>query len=391
MQDMTSAIDRVLEEPVTSGALPGVVGLAANDEGFFYQGAFGRRRVEVADPMTLDTVFRIASMTKAITATAAMQLVEAGRIRLEQPMAEIAPEIGQVQVLEGFDANGQPRLRAPKRPVTLRHLLTHTSGYSYDIFNADLGRYIEAAGLPSVLTRKLVSLRAPLVFDPGERWEYGIGIDWVGRIVEIVSGRDLEAYFQEYIFRPLGMNDSSFHLNASMEKRLVGTHARQPDGKVAPTTFEFPEGGEFLMGGGGLYSTAPDYLAYTRMMLNRGELNGVRVLKPETVALMGQNHIGAIEVPMLKSANPALAREVDFFPGMVKKWGLSFLINTEEAPTGRAAGTLAWAGIHNTFFWIDPTKRVAAVLMMQLLPANDEAVLTTLAGFEQAIYQGLKR
>jgi methyl acetate hydrolase len=388
---MKQAIDRVLEEPVASGTLPGVVGLAANDEGIFYQGAFGRRRVDAPDPMTLDTVFRIASMTKAITATAAMQLVEAGRIGLEQPMGEIAPEIAQVQVLEGFDPNGQPKLRGPKRPVTLRHLLTHTSGYSYDILNADIGRYIEAAGLPSVLTCKNASLRAPLVFDPGEAWEYGIGIDWVGKIVEAVSGRDLEVYFQEFIFGPLGMKDSTFRPTAEMQRRLVGTHARQPDGKVAPITFEFPQDAEFLMGGGGLFSTAPDYLTYTRMILNGGELNGVRVLKPETAALMGQNHIGAIEVPMLKSANPALAREVDFFPGMVKKWGLSFLINTEDAPTGRAANSLAWAGIHNTFFWIDPKKQVAAVLMMQLLPANDEAVLTTLGGFEQAIYKGLER
>lgn len=388
---MKQAIDRVLKEPVASGMLPGVVGLAANDKGIFYQGAFGRRRVDAPDPMTLDAVFRIASMTKAITATAAMQLVEAGRIGLEQPMGEIAPEIAQVQVLEGLDTNGQPKLRAPKRPVTLRHLLTHTSGYSYDIFNADVGRYFEVTGLPSVLTCKNASLHAPLIFDPGERWEYGIGIDWAGKIVEAVSGRDLEAYFQENIFGPLGMKDSTFRPSEALQKRMVGTHARQPDGKVVPIAFEVPPDPEFLMGGGGLHSTGPDYLAYTRMMLNRGELNGVRVLKPETVAMMGQNHIGTVEVPMFKSANPALARDFDFFPGMVKKWGLSFIINTEEAPTGRAAGSLAWAGVHNTFFWIDPTKRVAAVLMMQMLPANDEVVLTTLARFEQAIYQGLKQ
>lgn len=388
---MKQAIDRVLKEPVASGTLPGVVGLAANDKGIFYQGAFGRRRVDAPDPMTLDAVFRIASMTKAITATAAMQLVEAGRIGLEQPMGEIAPEIAQVQVLEGFDTNGQPKLRASKRPVTLRHLLTHTSGYSYDIFNADVGRYFEVTGLPSVLTCKNASLRAPLVFDPGDAWEYGISIDWVGKIVEAVSGRDLEAYFQENIFGPLGMNDSTFRPSSALQQRMVGTHARQPDGKVVPIPFEIPQDAEFLMGGGGLFSTAPDYLAYTRMILNGGELGGVRVLKPETVALMGQNHIGAIEVPVLKSANPALALEVDFFPGMVKKWGLSFLINTEEAPTGRAAGSLAWAGVHNTFFWIDPTKRVAAVLMIQLLPGGDQTVLTTLGGFEQAIYEGLSQ
>src|SRR3954451_7463772 len=187
---MSAAIDRVLTDPVQSGRLPGVVGLVANDSGILYQGAFGRRAVDKPDPMTLDSVFRIASMTKAITATAAMQLVEAGRIGLEQPIADLLPFTRDVQVLEGFDDSGKPRLRAPKQAVTVRHLLTHTSGYGYDIFNADLGRYIQVAGLPSILSCRNDSLKVPLLFDPGTRWEYGIGIDLAGRIVETVSGQD---------------------------------------------------------------------------------------------------------------------------------------------------------------------------------------------------------
>jgi methyl acetate hydrolase len=383
---MSAAIDKVLKKPIESGAIPGVVGLAANDRGVFYEGAFGRRAVDKADAMTIDSVFRIASMTKAVTGAAAMQLVEQGRTGLEQPMGEILPVIRDVKVLEGFDAAGAPKLRAPKGPVTLRHLLTHTSGYGYDIFNADLGRYIEVAKLPSVVTCMNDALRVPLVFDPGTSWEYGIGIDLVGKVVEAISGQDLETYCQKQILGPLGMRDTSFRPRDDMTRRLVATHARGPDGKPAPITFEFPQHAEFLMGGGGLFSTARDYLAFTRMLLAGGALDGARVLKPGTVTLMGQNAIGAIEVPILRSTNPAMAREVEFFPGQVKKWGLTFLLNTEDVAGGRGAYSLAWAGVHNTFFWVDPKRRVTAVLMMQILPANDEHVLETLMAFEQAVY-----
>ncbi len=383
---MNAAINRVLTDPVESGKLPGVVGMVANDSGIVYQGAFGHRAVNRPEPMSLDTVFRIASMTKAITATAAMQLVEAGRIGLEQPIGELLPFTRDVQVLEGFDNAGKPRLRAPVRAVTVHHLLTHTSGYGYDIFNADLGRYVEAAGLPSIVTCRYDSLKVPLLFDPGVRWEYGIGIDLIGRIVETVSGQDLEAYFQQHIFGPLGMTNSSFRPGEAMQARMVGTHARGSDGKAVPVSFEFPQNAEFLMGGGGLYSTAADYLAFCRMLLAGGTLGGRQVLKPETMKLMGENHIGALDVPKLRSDNPQMALEVEFFPGITKKWGLSFLINMGDVPGGRAAGSLAWAGVHNTFFWIDPGSRLTAVLMMQLLPANDPAVLETLLSFEASVY-----
>ena len=386
----SSGIDAVLRKPIDAGLIPGVVALAANQDGIFYQGAFGRRAVDKPAAMTADSVFRIASMTKAITATAAMQLVEQGRIGLDQPMREVLPIIGEVKVLDGFDDRGIPRLREPKRPVTLRHLLTHTSGYSYDIFNPDLGRYVEFASLPSIMTCKNDSLRVPLLFDPGTRWEYGIGIDLAGRIVEEVSGQILETYMRGHILDPLGMNDPSFFLPDKLSQRLVGTHARGADGKPVPITLEFPHDGDFLMGGGGLFSTAADYLSFTRMLLFGGALNGARVLKPETVALMSRTAIGDLEVPVFCSANPAFALDIDFFPGQIKRWGLSFLINTQDVEGMRAAGSLAWAGVHNTFFWIDLARRVTAVLMMQIIPANDPHVLETLFAFEQAVYAALR-
>jgi CubicO group peptidase (beta-lactamase class C family) len=315
-----------------------------------------------------------------------MQLVEGGRIGLDQPMGDVLQLVKNVKVLEGFDAGGAPRLRDPRGPVTLRHLMTHTSGYGYDIFNADLARYIEVVGIPSIMSRKNGSLRVPLLFDPGAGWEYGIGIDLAGKVVETVTGQTLEAYFRQHIFEPLGMRDTSFLLSDDMGRRLVGTHIRGADGKPTPISFESTRDGDFYPGGAGLFSTAPDYLAFTRMLLAGGALDGVRVLKQETVKLMACNAIGDLDVPMVRSNNPALALEVETFPGQVKKWGLTFLINTKDVEGFRAAGSLTWGGIHNTYFWIDLKRRITAVAMMQILPIGDPHVLETMIAFEQALY-----
>jgi methyl acetate hydrolase len=383
------AIDKVLRKPIEAGLLPGVVALAADDKGVVYEGAFGRRALDMPEPMTLDSVFRIASMTKAITGTAAMQLVEKGQIGLEQPMGDVLPVIKNVKVLEGFDANGTPRLRDPKTPITLRHLLTHTSGYGYDIFNPDLARYIEVAGVPSILSRKNDALRLPLLFDPGSGWEYGMGIDLVGKVIEQVTGHDLESYFRRHILDPLGMHDTSFLLRNDMARRLVGTHMRGPDDKPIAISIEPLEEPEFHTGGAGLFSTAPDYLIFTRMLLAGGTLNGVEVLKPQTVELMAHNAIGDLNVSMVRSNNPALALEVEPFPGQVKKWGLTFLINTEDVEGFRSGGSLTWGGVHNTYFWIDLKKRITAVALMQILPIGDPHVQETMIAFERSLYAAI--
>jgi methyl acetate hydrolase len=379
-------IDTIFKKPIEAGLIPGVVALAADDRGVLYQGAFGRRAADKTEPMTLDSVFRIASMTKAVTGTGAMQLVERGRIGLEQPMGDVLPLVKDVKVLEGFDADGTPRLRDPKSPVTLRHLLTHTSGYGYDIFNADLARYIELTGLPSILTRKNDALRVPLLFDPGSSWQYGVGVDLVGKVIEAISGQDLEGYFRQHILDPLGMHDTSFLLRHDMAQRLVGTHVRGPDGKPIAVNLEPADDGEFHTGGAGLFSTAPDYLTFTRMLLAGGTLDGVEVLKPETVKLMTRNAIGDLDVPMVRSNNPALALEVETFPGQVKKWGLTFLINTADVEGFRSGGSLTWGGVHNTYYWIDLKKRITAVALMQILPIGDPHVQQTMIGFERALY-----
>ncbi len=383
------SIDTILSRAVESKAMPGVVAVAATDKGVLYEGAFGTREVGKDAPMTLDTVVWIASMTKAITATAAMQLVENGKLGLERPASEVVPELAAAKVLEGFDAAGKPRLRAPKRPITLRHLLTHTAGFGYEIWDPAIAQYQTATGTPGITTCTNAALTTPLMFDPGDRWEYGINIDWVGKIVEAMSGQKLDRYFQEHIFGPLGMKDTSFKISSSQRARLATVHQRGEGGALAPIEFGLPEDPEFLMGGGGLYGTAGDYLTFARMIMQDGSLKGVQVLRPETVALMSQNHIGPIEVGVFKTAMPALSHDIELFPGMSKKWGLSFLINTQPAPTGRSAGSLAWAGLANTYFWIDRAKRVCGVFLSQLLPFYDPAAIDMFGKFETEVYRAL--
>jgi CubicO group peptidase (beta-lactamase class C family) len=385
---VASGVDRLLEHAVEADEVAGVVALAADDGGVIYQGAFGKRALGGEADMTLDSVVWIASMTKAITSLAAMQLVEQGRVTLDEPLAQRLPELADIQVLEGFDAAGAARLRAPRRAITLRHLLTHTSGFTYDIWNTDMRRYQQHTGIPGIGECKRITLGLPLVFDPGERWEYGISIDWVGQAVERLSGQPLERYFEEHIFQPLGMQDTRFILTAAQRDRLATMHVREPDGSLNVTSFEMEQHPEFFMGGGGLYSTGPDYLRFVRMILGDGELDGARVLKPETFAEINRNQIGDLSVGQLTTAIPGSSNNAEFFPGLSKKWGLAYMINTEDAPVGRAAGSLAWAGLANTYYWIDPTRRVAGVILTQILPFADPTVLHLFEDFERAIYAG---
>ncbi len=384
-----SQADRVLREAAEAEAVPGVVAMAATRDGPVYQGAFGKRALPAGAAMTADTLFWIASMTKAITSTAAMQLVERGKLALDSPVGDVLPELAAAKVLEGFDAGGEPKLRPARRPITLRHLLTHTAGFAYDIWSPDLIRYQEKKGIPGVISCQNVALTTPLLFDPGQKWNYGINIDWVGKAVEKVSGQNLEVYFRDHIFGPLGMRDTGFKLDAARRARLSGMHARQPDGSLQEMPFELPQEPEFHMGGGGLYGTAGDYLKFAQVFLHEGRFNGAQVLKSETVRSMSQNHIGDLHVRLLETAMPPYSNDAEFFPGMVKKWGLGFMINTESVPGGRGAGSLTWAGLGNTYFWIDPDEGVAGVILTQLIPFADPKVLAVFEQFETAVYAAL--
>jgi len=387
-------LDALFQDAAKREAIPGVVAVAASDSEIIYKGAFGKRDLGKPDAMTLDSVFWIASMTKAVTTAGAMQLVEAGKLQLDEPIGRLIPELASLRVLDGFDESGAPKLRPAKNQITLRQLMTHTSGFCYDMWNADMSRYYEAANLPRIISCEKRALSAPLASEPGTRWEYSISIDFVGQAIEAASGKRLDAYLRDHIFAPLNMKDTSFKLSDDQRKRLVGMHARQPDGSLVQMPFEMPQEPEFHMGGGGLYSTAHDYIRFVRMILNKGTLDGNRVLKPETVATMAQNHIGELNMTKMHAAIPQVTNDVDLYPEQDKKWGLSFMINTQRTAEGRSAGSLAWAGLANTYYWIDPTRNVGGVILTQLFPFADNKVLELFGGFERAIYDrldGIKR
>jgi CubicO group peptidase (beta-lactamase class C family) len=380
-------LDTVLRDAVERGDVPGVIGAVTNRDETIYGGAFGERRLGSGVPMTFDTVTYLASMTKPITATAAMQLVEQGKLELDAPISKWVPRAAELQVLDGWDDNGEPRLRPPRREVTLRHLMTHTSGFAYDLWDADLAQYMKQKGVPPLDSGEEAAFYPPLMFDPGERWEYGISIDWIGKLVEVVSGDSLGTYMQENIFAPLGMSSTGYRISPDMEERRASTHQRAPDGSLTPTDWVRQQEPLLESGGGGLYSTADDYLRFVRMILSRGTANGAQVLQPETVDLMAQNAMGDVRVTMLKTQNPARSLDAEFFPGLPKSWGLSFMINEETAPTGRPAGSLAWAGIQNTFFWIDPKTGIGGLYLTQILPFVDEKALAVFYDFETTVYE----
>ncbi|KRR00728.1 serine hydrolase domain-containing protein [Bradyrhizobium valentinum] len=382
-------IDQILRQKCEAMEIPGVVAMAATGSDVIYQGAFGKRDLSKDDPMTADSVFWIASMTKAITTAAGMQLVEQGKLSLDEPIGTVLPDLANPQVLEGFDESGEPKMRPARSPITLRQLMTHTAGFAYNMWNGACAQYLEKTGTPAITTCLNAALTTPIMSDPGTRWEYGTNIDFVGKAIEAVSGVRLDAYLRDNMLAPLGMNDTCFKITDSMRQRLVGMHARTEDGSLAPIPFELEQNPEFHMGGGGLYGTAGDYIKFTQMILNQGRGNGNQVLKPETVALMSQNHIGDLTMGKMVTVAPIYTNDVDLFPDIVKKWGLSFLINTTKTAEGRSAGSLAWAGLANTYFWIDPTRDVAGVILMQLLPFADAKCLEAFAGFECGVYAGL--
>ncbi len=388
---MEERIDRILDDLVNSGeAPPGAVAIAINETGPIYQGVAGTQGMGRPEPMTLDTLFWYASMSKALVSVGAMQLVEQGRIKLDEPVGPLLPDLAAPQVLVGFNDDGTAKLRPATRPITARHLLTHTSGLGYNWANGEILRYLEKYDLPDLIFCLKRSLHQPLLADPGERWEYGISIDWVGQLIEAVTGQTLRDYMRENVLGPLGMVDTDFIQTDDQRRRRATVHQKLPDGTIKPIAHEVAQEPEFFMAGGGLCGTALEYAAFMQMMLANGKSkDGQQVLRPETVALMGRNSIGDIPAGDLKTVMPNLARDTNFFPGQRQGWGLSFLINLERSPEGRNPGSLSWAGLANSYFWIDPTARVAGVIMTQMLPFGDPAVLAAYKAFERVIYDNV--
>ncbi|WP_375778054.1 serine hydrolase domain-containing protein [Bradyrhizobium sp. ma5] len=386
-----AAADAILDGVVTSNPrVPGVVAMVTDRHRNIYEGAAGKRRLDQTADMTTDSVFAIFSTTKAITGTAVLQLVEEGKLDLDAPAKTYAPDLGKLQVIEGFDDNGEPRLRAPKRDITTRMLMVHSAGLGYDFINHTYNRLAQEKGQPSVITASKASLMTPLLFDPGERWEYGTNLDWCGQIVESIAGRRLGEVFKTRIFEPLGIQDTAFELTDAMRRRLAGIHARNADGSLTPMDFELPANPEIHMGGHGLYGTIGDYMRFIRMWLNDGAGEHGRVLKAETVRMAEKNHLGNNKVTAITGVITSLANDAEFFPGQSKSWALSFMINDEQAPTGRPAGALGWAGLANLFYWIDRQNGFGGFWATQILPFGDPTSFVGYINFETSFYEALK-
>jgi methyl acetate hydrolase len=380
-------IDKALQAAVSAHEIPGIVAMATNEQSLLYEGAIGSRGAGSDAPMTSDTVFRIASMVKLLTSVAAMQLVERGRLKLDEPAGNVDPMLSSPRILAGFDGKGTPQLREAHENLTLRNLLTHTSGFSYPLWDANVLRYIQFAR-----GKKDKDLpRMPLMFEPGAKWAYGGSIDRVSRMIEIASGQGIDRYFRDNITGPLGMNDTGFTITEKQRARQARLYRRGGDGRLVAQPFEKLETPSFFSGGGGIYSSAPDYLRLLQALLNGGSLDGAKILKAETVAMMAVNQIGNLQAGVMKTTNPALSNDVDFFPGARLRWGLGHMINADPVPGGRKAGSLTWAGLYNTYYWIDPATRVAGVVMMQILPFADRQALKVYREFEHGVCGAVRR
>lgn len=385
---IAEAVDAVVQR--VGKDVPGVVAGVIDRENTLYLGAAGSRDLGTGAPMTTDTVMAIFSTTKAITGTTALQLVEEGELDLDAPAKQYVPALGEVQVLDGFDDDGQPVLRAPKSDITTKQLLLHTAGFGYDFFNAQYDRMATEHGQPSIVSASRRALQTPLLFDPGTQWEYGSNIDWAGQVVEAIAGKRLGEVMQERVFGPLGMTDSAFALTDATRARMATMHQRGEDGTLTPTDFALPEP-EVDMGGHGLLSTVPDYLRFLRMWLNDGASEtGEQVLRPETVRMAEVNHLGDLKIKGLPGVIPTLSNDAEFFPGMPKSWSYTFMVNDEDAPTGRPAGSIAWAGLANLYYWIDRRTGVAGYWGTQILPFVDAASVGGYLEMETAVYDALR-
>lgn len=386
-QQLQQILDPILDQVVNSShPVAGVVAGVTNRDETLYLNHAGERDISTHTAMTDDSVFAIFSTTKAITATVALQQYEKGLLDLDAPAKEYIPEIGQLQVLHGFDPQGKPILQAPKIDVTTRMLLLHTAGMGYDFFNPEYQKLTSEHGYPSVITSSKASLKTPLLFEPGTQWEYGSNIDWAGLVTEKIGGKRLGQLMQEQIFNPLEMNDTAFTLTPSMLERRASMHHRQPDGSlIADSDFLLPQEPEVHMGGHGLYSTVSDYLKFIRLWLNRGEVNGHRLLQESTLELALNNGLADIAMKNLPGSIPSLSNDVNIYPEAEKGWTLGFMVNEQVTDSGRPAGTIGWCGLANLYYWIDIKNNIGGYWATQTLPFVDPTAYNGFLAFEKAV------
>ncbi len=385
----TSSVEEVLEAAVAHATVPGAVAVVTGPDGATDLVAAGKLRIDGDVPVSTATMFRLMSMTKAFASIAALQLIERGRLELEQEVASVIPAFGELKVLEGFDGE-TPRLREPQRQATIGHLLTHTAGHGYAFCNSDLLRYHEVSGVPDPFSGLRAGLNMPLIADPGTQWNYGINTDWLGQVIEAVSGQDLAAYLAEHVFGPLGMSDTTFAPTDEQRARLMTIHSRTAEGGLAALEIDAPVAEpEFWPAGHGAYGTAGDYARFMAAMLADGELDGVRILQPETVRMAFADHLHGIPLPeLMVSAMPELSNDVPAAP-FTQGWGLGFHLFTEDLPDMRRSGSGDWAGLCNCYYWIDRASGVGAAFLTQVLPFFDQQVVEATLAVEHAVYAGI--
>lgn len=378
MRFEAAGIDDLLSGAVEDDVFHGVSAVVVSGEGALYDGAHGEAGA--------DTIFRNASMTKALTTAGALQLVERGLLDLDAPVESIVPEFGELQVLEGFDGD-QPILRAPKTKATVRQLATHTSGCGYPFTSDGLLRYAELTGQPGLFSGLRASVTGPLARDPGTVWEYGTSTDWLGFVVEAASGQKLDAYLAEHLFGPLGMSDTTFAPDDGQRARLLALKRRTSDGALADDGRDFSPDPEWASGGAGSYGTASDYGRFIRAMLNGGEIEGTRVLGTATVEAAFADHLQGASLPeVIGAADSTLTNEVPLLT-LPQGWGLGFHLVSVDIPGMRSAGTGDAAGLLNCYYWIDRRSGIGAALMTQVLPFFDAQIVDVLVAFETAVYE----
>ena len=379
-QEGAAALSSFLEAAIDRGDVPGVVVAVVDKNGVLYNEAFGKSSTIRSTPMSKDTIFNMASMTKPITSAAIMMLVDEGKLKLDDEVAKYLPKYKDAVVISKFnETDASYETRPAKRPITIRHLLTHTSGIGYAFSSPMLTKIMEKT--------KKTELDLPLLFDPGESWAYGASTRVLGNVVEAVSGQKIDAFLESRILGPLGMRDTSYLVPTTKYSRVVAVNART-DGKFVERQMpaKFPA---TVQGDGGLYGTAGDYGLFLRMLLNHGTLNGKRILSERSVKTMLAPQTGNVVVKEQQSANPALSKNFPVGAGK-DKWGLGFQLAAEKTPNRRTPGSGTWAGIFNTHFFVDPSREIGVVVMMQTLPFYDEASMKVYAGVEEAVYKNLK-
>jgi methyl acetate hydrolase len=388
MPALPSAVEEILDRAVATAAVPGASFVLTGPDGDASEATAGALWVGGEEPVTSSTMFRLMSMTKALASVGALQLIEQGELSPDQDVAAILPAFAQLNLLEGFDGD-TPRLREPRGSATIRHLLTHTSGCGYTFVSTDLLRYLEVSGVPDPITGLKSGLSIPLVADPGTAWNYGISVDWLGQVIEHVSGQDLNTYLTEHVFKPLGMRDTTFAPTGEQRSRLMAVHSRTPDGGLALAELELPPNPEFWSAGHGCYGTARDFARFMAALLAGGELDGVRILRPETVGLMFTDQLVGVPLPDgTTSAMPELSNDVPALP-FAQGFGFGLHVFTEDLPQMRRAGSGDWSGLFNCYYWIDPASGIAAAFLTQVLPFYDAQVLETVIGLEQSVYAGI--